>query len=124
MYAVEPFSLTAFAVYGSATEAIWSEPDFSSPTISLISALLAAEVTFSSPGALKTTRAVAPSALPPGKRSSSRSKARWASVPGIENELEVAVDAEAAPEGEPSHFVQECGHGGCTPGQVVEWKRA
>ncbi len=94
---MEPSSLTASAAKGSATEAIWSEPDFRSPTMPLISALLAVEVTFSSPGALNTTRAVAPSALPPGKRSSSRSKALWASVPGIEKELEVAVDAEAAP---------------------------
>lgn len=89
--------LTAFVLYGSATEATWSEPDLSSPTMCWISPLLAAAVTFSPPGAWKTIRADAPSALPPGKRSSSRSKAFWASVPGIEKELEVAVAAEEAP---------------------------
>ncbi|CAM5394778.1 hypothetical protein SCYAM73S_04352 [Streptomyces cyaneofuscatus] len=97
MYAVEPSWLTAWASNGSATEAIWSEPDCSSLTMPVISLLLAESVTFSPSGALKTTRAVAPSALEPGKRCSSRSKARCASVPGMEKELEVAVDAEAAP---------------------------
>lgn len=61
------------------------------------SALFAGSVIFWPSGALKTTRAVAPSALLPGKRCSSRSKAFCASVPGIEKELEAAVDAEAAP---------------------------
>ncbi len=79
------------------TEAIWSEPDSSVPTIFWTSALFSGSVIFWPSGALKTTRAVAPSALAPGKRSSSRSKAFWASVPGIEKELEAAVDAEAAP---------------------------
>ncbi len=99
MYAVVPFLETALPppAYGSATEAIWSEPDSSSPVIFLTSALLAGSVIFSPSGALKTMRAVAPSALESGKRCSSRSKAFCASVPGIEKELEVAVDAEAAP---------------------------
>ena len=57
----------------------------------------------------KTTRAVAPSALAPGNRWSSRSKAFWASVPGMEKELEVAEDAVAAPtprDGEQRHPYQ------------------
>ncbi len=68
MYAVEPSWLTACCSNGSATEAIWSEPDCNFLTIPVISLLLAGSVTFSSPGALKTTRAVAPSALVPGLR--------------------------------------------------------
>lgn len=97
MYAVEPFWLTACASNGSATEAICFEPDCSSLTMPVISLLFAGSVTFSPSGALKTTRAVAPSALVPGLRCSSRSKARCASVPGMEKELEVAAGAVAAP---------------------------
>lgn len=97
MYAVEPSLETALPAYGSTTEAIWSEPDFSSAVILLTSALLAGSDIFWPSGALKTMRAVAPSALEAGNRCSSRSKAFCASVPGIEKELEVAVDAEAAP---------------------------
>lgn len=97
MYAVEPSWLTACTWNGSSTLAICFEPDCSSLTMPVISRLFSASVTFSPSGALKTTRAVAPSALLPGLRSSRRSKARCASVPGIEKELEVAVDAVAAP---------------------------
>ncbi len=94
---MEPSWETAFAVYGSVTAATWSEPVRSSSTACSTAALPAGSVIFPPSGALKTTRAVAPSALPPGKRSSSRSKARWASVPGMEKEPEVAAGADAAP---------------------------
>lgn len=91
-----PSLLTAFAWYGSVTRTT-SEPSDSSFTVSWTVALLPGSVIFSPPGALKTTRAVAPSALVPGKRCSSRSKAFWASVPGMENELLPAAGALAAP---------------------------
>lgn len=54
-------------------------------------------MTLAPSGALMTMRAVAPLAVMPGKRCSSRSKAFWASVPGMENEPEVGADADAAP---------------------------
>lgn len=95
-YAIVPSLLTAFAWYGSVTRAT-SEPSPSSLTASRTAALLPGSVIFSPLGALKTTRAVAPSALTPGKRCSSRSKAFWASVPGMENELLPAAGALAAP---------------------------
>ena len=93
---MEPSRLTVCPVYGSATEAT-SEPWPSSRTVLSTAALLSLSVIFSPAGALKTTRAVAPSALIPGKRCSSRSKAFWASVPGIEKEELPAGGAEAAP---------------------------
>ncbi|CAM5240008.1 hypothetical protein SGRIM128S_07937 [Streptomyces griseomycini] len=74
-----------------------SEPPDSSRTVFWTVALFPASVIFSPAGALKTTRAVAPSALEPGKRSSSRSKAFWASVPGMEKEVVPAAGAPAAP---------------------------
>lgn len=58
----------------------------SAATSWLTSAFAAGSVIFSPSGARMTTRAVAPSALAAGKRSSSRSKAFWESVPGMENE--------------------------------------
>ncbi len=91
-----PSSLTPPPSYGSVTPAT-SEPPESSSTVSPTVALCSASVIFSPAGALKTTRAVAPSALEPGKRSSSRSKAFWASVPGMEKEELPAAGAPAAP---------------------------
>ncbi len=81
-YAVVASSLTARAVNGSAAEATW-EPSAASVTSFSIAALLSDAVTFSPPGATNTIRAFAPSAAVPGKRCSSRSKARCDSMPGI-----------------------------------------
>ncbi len=91
-----PSLLTALPLKGSATETT-SEPSPSSLTVFSTVALLAPVSSFSPAGALKTTRAVAPSALIPGKRCSSRSKAFWASVPGTEKEEAPAAGALAAP---------------------------
>lgn len=56
----------AFLSKGSATDAIWSEPSWSSLTMPETSAAFSGAVIFSPSGALKTTRAEAPSALWPG----------------------------------------------------------
>lgn len=54
-------------------------------------------VTFCPFGATKTTLAVAPSAVAPGKRCSIRSNAFWDSMPGIENPSSAAPGAFSAP---------------------------
>ena len=90
-----PSRLIAFAWYGSATVAT-SWPRARVPTSVSTAALGAVSVILPPLGALKTTRAVAPSALIPGKRCSSKSKAFCASVPGMEKEVEPAPGAEAA----------------------------
>lgn len=92
-----PFLETALALNGSVTLSTWSEPAFRFAMVFSTASLLGLSAIFWPAGALKTMRAVAPSAVAFGKRSLSRSKARCASVPGIENEEEVAVVAEAAP---------------------------
>ncbi|MBB4713769.1 hypothetical protein BJ965_003651 [Streptomyces luteogriseus] len=85
-----------------------------------------AAVAFSPPGAMKTTLAVAPSAVAPGKRCSIRSNAFRDSMPGIENSSSTAPgalrepaqphggqdgrpdqgDVPAAPEGQTAHSIQ------------------
>lgn len=70
---MEASRLTAWTANGSRTRATWSELSFSFATACSTSALLAGSVIFSPSGALNTTRAVAPSAYVPGKRSESRS---------------------------------------------------
>lgn len=91
-----PSSLTVFSVNGSEAESTCGELDLSSATVFSIFSLVPASRTVPPAPALKTTRAVAPSAFMPGKRWSSRSNAFCASVPGIENELSTAVGALAA----------------------------
>ncbi|CAM5243556.1 hypothetical protein SANTM175S_09747 [Streptomyces antimycoticus] len=81
---------------GVATEAC-GELAFRSATVLVTTALLSGSVIFSPLGARKTTRAVAPSALPPGNRCSSRSNAFWASVPGMEKLSLAGCEAVAAP---------------------------
>ncbi|GHE68345.1 hypothetical protein GCM10017771_92020 [Streptomyces capitiformicae] len=95
-YAVEPSWLTAWAWNGS-TAFVTCEPSASSATACSIASLFSVAVTFSPLGATNTTRAVAPSAVTPGKRSSSRSNAFWDSMPGMENSSSEAPGALRAP---------------------------
>lgn len=71
-YAVEPSSLIDSVWKGSSALSTWG-PSASSVTAFSMAAVLSDAVTFCPSGAMNTTRAVALSAVAPGKRSSARS---------------------------------------------------
>lgn len=88
---MEPSSLTDRVAYGSVTRATCGSFP-SSRTVSWTAFFASGPVILPS-SARNTTRAVAPSAFSSGKRSSSRSYACCASVPGIEKSFGGAAGA-------------------------------
>nr|BFE29784.1 hypothetical protein GCM10010200_020350 [Actinomadura rugatobispora] len=93
--ATAPDALTAPAWYGSWTAATCG-PALSAATACPTAARADGSVSRRPSGAANTTRAVAPPPAACGKRSSSMSIARCASVPGIEKALSVGPDRVAA----------------------------